>query len=236
MTEKVVAILPSSTDVEFAEPEMFREISAFELKAEGFIVENENDYIMAAEYARALKRMESKVKDFWKPQKEAAHKTHRLICEKENLMLTSVKRAIAIMKEAMASYTQAQARQQKAIEAEARRLAGAETDRLLEKAVAAAESGDTQEATNILIDAQIVDSISRIFAIAGISPKAEGVSHRKSWEITAVDPNLVPININGVEIRPVNEAAVMRLIKGSKGTIQIPGIEYRETINTIIRK
>ena len=38
-----------------------------------------------------------------------------------------------------------------------------------------------------------------------------------------------------VVIRPVDEKAVARLIKMSKGQIKIPGIEYKETVSVSIR-
>ena len=45
-----------------------------------------------------------------------------------------------------------------------------------------------------------------------------------------MDHDTVPISVSGVVIRPVDEKAIMKLIKASNGTIQIPGIKYRETV------
>ena len=73
----------------------------------------------------------------------------------------------------------------------------------------------------------LLSFISRMVFIPGGDPKAKGVSASKDWEIVSIDSKDVPLAVSGVEIRPVDVAAVMRLIRASKGTIQIPGIVYR---------
>ncbi|MFR5989565.1 MAG: hypothetical protein ACLUGP_03860 [Faecalibacterium prausnitzii] len=39
----------------------------------------------------------------------------------------------------------------------------------------------------------------------------------------------------GIELRPVDQAAVMRLIRASKGQIEIPGITYRQVAKMSFR-
>jgi hypothetical protein len=50
----------------------------------------------------------------------------------------------------------------------------------------------------------------------------------KDWAITKIDHKQVPVEIAGAVIRPVDEAAIMRLIRATKGGIVIPGVEYAE--------
>ncbi len=52
---------------------------------------------------------------------------------------------------------------------------------------------------------------------------------RKSCPITSIDLDKVPVTALGVLIRPVDERAVMKLIRDSHGTVNIPGITYAET-------
>lgn len=59
--------------------------------------------------------------------------------------------------------------------------------------------------------------------------KVKGVSKSKTWKIVGVDASHVPVEINGMVIRPVDEKAILRIIKASKGTIRIPGVIYEET-------
>ena len=68
---------------------------------------------------------------------------------------------------------------------------------------------------------------ANVFA-APSTPKVKGVSSSKDWEITGINAAQVPINFSGVELRPVDKAAIMRLIRASKGSIQIPGVQYVE--------
>ena len=64
----------------------------------------------------------------------------------------------------------------------------------------------------------------------------KGVSTTKTWKITKVDSAAVPTHVQGVEIRPVDEKAVLRLIKATKGAIKIPGITYEEDVTVSVRK
>jgi hypothetical protein len=42
------------------------------------------------------------------------------------------------------------------------------------------------------------------------------------------------VSLIGIELRPVDKAAVLRLIKMSKGQVEIPGIKFRETYTTSV--
>ena len=80
-----------------------------------------------------------------------------------------------------------------------------------------------------------MDDISKSGRVSGVAPKAAGVSTSRAWKITNIDSSKVPVEIAGAIIRPVDEKAVMALIKATKGSIKIPGIEYEETVNISIR-
>ena len=67
-------------------------------------------------------------------------------------------------------------------------------------------------------------------------PKVKGVSSSKDWEITGIDAAKVPVEVAGTIIRPVDEKAIMRLIRASKGTIKIPGITYKVTMKMSARR
>lgn len=42
--------------------------------------------------------------------------------------------------------------------------------------------------------------------------------------------------VAGVEIRPVDRSAVMRLIRATKGQVHIPGVVYKEVAKVAFRK
>ena len=82
----------------------------------------------------------------------------------------------------------------------------------------------------------MAETVASTLVIPDSSAKVHGVSHTKSYAIKSIDETKVPVEINGVCIRPVDEKAVLRLIKASKGTLKIDGIEYEETVTTSFRK
>ena len=56
------------------------------------------------------------------------------------------------------------------------------------------------------------------------------------WELVEVNNREVPLSLNGIELRPVDTKAVMRLIRASKGKIVIPGITYKAVAKMSFRK
>ena len=111
-----------------------------------------------------------------------------------------------------------------------------EADRKLEESIRAEENGDMEAAKSAMLDAEIADSASRMAVVNMEQPKAKGVTSTKDWEIDSIDLSKVPTEVMGMVIRPVDTAAVMKLIRASKGQIQIEGIKYHETLKTSFRR
>ena len=232
--ETVVAVLPS-TEIN-GENELSKAVTAIEFEAESIIIETDDDYKTAAEFGRALKRMAAEVMAFFKPMKDAANKAHKEVCDREKTMLSPLKNAEKILKDTMGRYSIEQERKRRELEEQMRRQAQEEADRKLAEAIAAEESGDKEHAASSMLDAQMIDQVSRSSAFEIERPKADGAYTSKDWEIVEVDNGAVPLAIQGVCIRPVDTAAVMRLIRASKGSIQIPGVIYKETVKMSFRK
>jgi hypothetical protein len=230
--ETVVAVLPKGAD----EAALTRSVSTYRLEAESIVINNDDDYSMAAEFGRKLKKALTEVVDFFKPMKDAAHKAHREVCEREKTMLTPLTSAETALKKTMGEYALKKERERIAAEKEARRLAEEEANRKLAEAIKLEETGNMEAAESAMMDAQLADSSSRNITVSIVPPKTEGISQTKDWEIVEIDSKQVPISFNGMELRPVDEKAVIRLIKASKGKMTIPGITYRETIKTSIRR
>ena len=55
-------------------------------------------------------------------------------------------------------------------------------------------------------------------------------------EIVGINDAKVPVAIAGTVIRPVDDKAIMRLIRASKGTIQIPGVTYKQVAKMSFRR
>ena len=211
------------------EAEMRTNYQMIERNAEALAIDNDDDYEAAAEYVTGVKTQMNEVKEYYRPMKEAAHKTHAEICAKEKQLMEPLVNAEKYCKAAMSAYLRRKqeiARQQ---EAEMRRLAEAEAEAQLQKAIEAEEAGNADAAEVAMQMATVADQIKDSAVVAETAPKVSGIGASKDFEIVSIDPRLVPIAVGGVELRPVDDKAVLRLIKAHKGQIDIPGVTFRET-------
>lgn len=232
--EKVVAVVDPLTSA--VEEELATEITDIEVRAGGMVVANDQQYTEAGEFGVLLKQKMAEVTEFFAPMKKAAHDAHKQVCDREKQMLAPLKNAESILKKSMGAYALKKEQERKAAEEAARRLAQEEADRKLEAAIAAEQNGDADALKAAMLDAEIADSASRMVTVESETPKAKGVSFQKDWEITDIDLRKVPDTVAGVLIRPVDTAAVMKLIRATKGAIQIKGITYRETSKMSFRR
>ena len=208
--------------------ELQKQANGIELQAEMMAVSDDNTYKAAGEFGRLIKQRTSDITDFFKPLKDAAHKTHKEICDKEKSMLDPLKNAEKILKKEMGDYAAAVERKRREEEARIKAEAEAESRRALEEALKLESEGDVGGAAAVMQSAEMVESYSQNAAVTAEKPKANGISSGIDWEITNVDDKTVPIDMSGIVLRPVDTAAVTRIIRASKGTISIPGISYRQ--------
>lgn len=236
-TETTVALVnPDVVDVTEQEETLSREVTEIEFRAEAITIDTEEDYQNAAAFGRLLKQRAADVKEFWKPMKDAAHKAHAEICSKEKAMLKPLENAEKILKLTMGSYVAEQERKRREAEEAARKAAQEEVERKMREAIALEAAGDQTGADAAIEESEIMDDASSAITVPTTKPKATGVSTTKDWEITGMDQRRVPVELNGTVIRPIDTAAVMRLIRASKGTIHIPGVSYREVAKIAFRK
>lgn len=236
MKEEVLAVIDMTPNTYNGEDELTRSVSAVEAKANAIVVTNDIEYQKAAEFGRLLKGKSAEVTEFFKPLKDAAHKAHKQICDREKAMLKPISAAEKAVKAAMGKYATEKLMEQQRLEAQLRQQAQEESDRLLEQAAALESAGDTRQASVMFTNAQMADAAARSIALERSAPKAGGISTTTDWQIIGIDAAQVPIDINGCVIRPVDEAAVMRLIRASKGKVIIPGVKYQAIAKVAIRK
>ncbi len=237
MTDTTVAVIGTGYSVETEqEKELTSTVSDVEIAANGLIVATAEDYANAGNFGRELKRLAEQVKNYWKIPKDLAHKAHADICSKEKAMLAPIQAAEKVLKSKMSAYNVQQERIRRETEEAARKAAREAAERKLDEAVALADSGNSEEAEIALEESAIMEDASSSISLAADKPKADGVSAKKGWVIKSIDPAKVPVELAGVVIRPVDEKAVMRLIRASKGQIKIDGIEFEETVSMAFRK
>lgn len=232
--ESIVAVMPELEPVD--EQQLTQEVTDIEFRAESFVIQTPEDYEAAGEFGKLLKQKAAEVTGFFKPMKDSAYQAHKAVCDREKAMLTPLKNAEKIVKKTMGDYLMEQERIRREAEEAARRAAEEERERKLKEAMALEAAGDKEGAEAAVEEAVVMDEATGYSVPAPVKPKVSGVSTSKDWEITSIDTAKVPVNFNGMELRPVDQAAVMRLIRASKGSIAIPGIAYREVAKMSFRR
>ena len=226
----------SVTSPEHRAAELANEVSYIEKKAGEVVIRDNDDYELAGEFGKELKRKAAQVTEFFKPMKEQAHQAHKAICDREKAVLAPLSNAERVIKAKMSAYVTEQERKHKEQEEALRRAAEAERERLLAEAVQAESDGDSEAAEIAMADAVVMDEATRYTIPEAEKPKVSGVSASKDWQITMIDDSVVPIEFAGMELRPVDDKAVLRLIRASKGRIKIPGVEYKEVAKMSFRR
>lgn len=232
--ESIVAVMPELEPVD--EQQLTQEVTDIEFRAESFVIQTPEDYEAAGEFGKLLKRKAAEVTGFFKPMKDSAYQAHKAVCDREKAMLTPLKNAEKIVKKTMGDYLMEQERIRREAEEAARRAAEEERERKLKEAMALEAAGDKEGAEAAVEEAVVMDEATGYSVPASVKPKVSGVSTSKDWEVTSIDTSKVPVNFSGMELRPVDQAAVIRLIRASKGSIAIPGIAYREVAKMSFRR
>lgn len=235
MKEMVTTVGNNALVLNTAERSLGEEVSVIENSAQGVIVYDDASYAAAAEITKKIKQMQKKVKDYWEPLRVSAKRTYDDVLGKKKAMIEPLDEAEKIIKGKMAGFVKQKEMERRAQEEALRRAAQAEADRKLEEAVKLEANADTEKAEAAMAEAEVYDDAASGVVVVSSTPKVDGVSTSKTWKITGIDITKVPVTFNGVQLLKVDEKEVMRLIRATKGQIQIPGIEYTQDISVSIR-
>ena len=216
-------------DTKDEENKLEKQVSMIEQRVAEIVVESDEGYAYAGELTKQVKQMQTQVTDYWEPMRKAVN-------DHKKEMLNPLASAEKILKRKMADYFNKKERERREREEAMRRQAEEEMKRKLEEAAQAESEGDSVAADMAMAEAEVMDAIASTAVVQRSAPAANGISTSKTWRITKVDSGTVPTHVQGVEIRPVDEKAVMKLIKATKGQIKIPGIEYVEDTVVSVRK
>lgn len=217
------------------EKELGKEVSLIETKAESIVIKNDEDFAEAAEFAKMIKQRQKYVKDFFEPMRISTKSAYDAVLARKKETLDPLDRAEKIIKNTMNVYTDEQERKRRELEEKMRMQAKLEMEKKLKEAAALEAEGDYISAEMAMVEAEVMENASENSGLYVQKPQAKGVSQTKDWVIESIDRTAVPIDFCGMELRPVDESAIIRLIKASKGSIKIPGVVYKETVRTSIR-
>jgi ATPase subunit of ABC transporter with duplicated ATPase domains len=211
---------------EYTEQTLSTETALVVQQAQSFAVTTNEQYEAAGAFLTTIKSKAKAVVDFFADSKAKALAAHRAICESEKKLLDPLKDAESVLKRAMGAYqTRVQEEQRKAAE-EARRRQQEEAERLAREAVAAEEKGDAIGAEIAMHAAAMIEDMKP--AVVMETPKAAGVSTRMKWVADVTDPQAVPAYVNGIEVRPIDTGALVKLAQLSNGTLSVPGVKFRQ--------
>ena len=133
VNERVMSTIESPVALE--ENSLKTQIVDMEVRADALVVTNDEEYRDAADFLTSLKAQAGKVKDFFKPIKDAAHKAHKEVCDREKLMLDPLTKAEKAIKKALGDYEYELECKRKAAEERARQAAKAAAERRLAEAI-----------------------------------------------------------------------------------------------------
>lgn len=217
------------TSPEQAEKQMTTVVTGLEAAANNLVIDSDERYNQAAAFLQRIKTQQKSVTDFFEPLRKTTKAAYDSVLARRKDMTTPLDKAEKVIKGKMGEYQRKAEQARREQEEKLRRAAEAEREKAFAAAVAAEASGDALGAEMAMMEAEVMDDAAAVATVHLAAPKAKGISTRKGWEITGIDPDKVPVVFSGMVIRPVDEKAVMALIKASKGQIQIPGITYKET-------
>ena len=218
------------------EAQLEQEVSTIKVQIDKIVITNNDDYERAVELGRAIKTRTAEVKNFFKPMKDAANKAHKEICGREKALLTPLEDAEKQLKKAIGVYVDELERKRLEEERRLQLDAQQEAQRALDAAIQAEENGNAADSEAAMMEAQMIESFANTVTVSGNKPDVKCVSTTVDWEIESIDNKVVPDFFAGAEIRPVDEKAIVRLIRATKGTIEIPGVKYKKTQKVSIRR
>lgn len=210
----MTAIIEQETDIE-------QGIISLSDKGMALRVINNDTYQQAGEVLLLHKDMEKNIKGYFKPLKEAAHKSWKGICDAENIELDKLKPVEQYLKLEIGRY---QAEQEQIRKAEEDRLRlealKAEEERRIAAAIQAEAEGYKEEAQEILDTPVFVPPPT----VVNTMPTVKGLATKTVWKFRVVNEALIPR-----QYLTLNEAAIRATVTALKNAAKIPGIEvYQE--------
>lgn len=225
----------SALEIRTTEESLQKQVGTIESQAHSMVIACQSDMEAAAELARTIASRKKFVKEFFEPMRIKAKEAYDAVLTRKNDMMKPLEDADKALRAKMGSYAAEQDRIRRQKEQEMRMKAQQEANKKLDEAAMAEAAGDIDGAVAAYAEAEIMDGISACGSIAVSGRKLNGVTQSKDWNIVSIDSNEVPVNYQGMELRPVDKSAIMRLIRASKGKIIIPGVKYEECVKFGVR-
>lgn len=213
------------------EVEVKQQTTDIATRAHSLAVTTPAAHMAGQELIVAIASMKKQVTEFFKPMKDAAHKAHKAVCDRETEVLSPLADAqkqlstklVAFERQVEADRRAEQERlrleQQKRAEEEAK----AEAERLaIEDAIALEDAGDVAGAEAVL--ANPVPVAPRYVpppVVASVVQRVSGVVAKEVWKARIVDASLIPR-----EWMIPDESALNKHASTRKHLAVVPGVEF----------
>lgn len=201
-------------------------------QANTYMVGSQQEYDNAAEILKEVKHRMNQIVDYWKPLKEKAYGAWKDICAKEKQLTDPFTKAETIIKGKMADWKKAELERIRAEQAELERQRKEEEEMIRKAAELAADEGDTERFETM---AEAAISVAAMPIAQPEVHKTKDTSAKVVWKARITEPGLVPVEMMGIEIRPINQSALDKLAQLSKGQAKIPGVVMHEDIQISAR-
>jgi len=197
--------------------EIEQEINTVGGQALSLVVKDNATYSQAGGILVLHKNLEKKIKAYFKPLKDSAHKAWKIICNRENEEIEKLEPAIKHLNKQMTTWNLEQERIRKEQEDKLRREAEkAEEERRLQSALEAEKAGAKEEAEAILNEPVFVPPP----IVEKTTPKVAGQSMTTTWRWKLEDINLVPR-----QYLTTNDTAINAVVRSLKDKTNIAGIK-----------
>ena len=200
-------------------PELENKIAHIEILP--IIVMGEESRAGIVEMIKEVKSMKSKIVAFFKDSKDSAYKTWKAVCSNEKTFTDRLDQVEKSAKQAVLKYDNEQEAIRRKEQMRLQAIEDARAARERERLEKRAETLKTPE----LKEAALAEADSIIAPVVQIEEKtkSEGVSTRKTWKARVTDISLVPR-----AYMVVNQQALDALAKATKGSVQLPGVDFYE--------
>ena len=198
--------------------------NALVLRAKELKVATAEQFREAAEFKRIIREYRKRVSDFMDPRIDAANKLHKSLTRGKKELDLPAAEAEKIVDAELGRYNADEER--KAKEEQARLQAQAKKDQedaALRQAQSVSEAGDQATADRILDQATEAGTVPAV-SVAPATPKVEGLYFVEEYGFVIKDPALVPM-----EYRTIDEKKIGGVVRATKGTVKIPGVEVTVT-------
>jgi nitrate reductase alpha subunit len=178
---------------------------------------NPETYGKAGELLKLNKGLEKKIKEYFKPLKQAQDQAKKLLLDAEKEELNKLQPAINHLNKQMTAWNIEQEKIRKAEEDRLRREAEKKAEEeQLQAAIEAEKSGNNEEADAILEEPVFVPPP----IVEKTVPKQAGLTMTTTWKWRVTNYDKIPR-----QFLQVNEVAINQTVRGLKENTKIPGIE-----------